>query len=266
MVGMESLQYLFDIQGYLVLKDVLSKRETDTLNQLVDVQELDESTAITHSRFGIAPEGAGFLEYGQPFCDLLDHATIMEILRMRLGDWFRLDRIYGIHGSSSDHWKPHLHADYGAIQPLSPILPGEYYHPRRNEILDGFVVVSWNLTDTGPDYGGFHCIPGSHKANYRLPETISQAPEESAAVIIPDAPAGSVTLFTESLTHGTARWRAPHRRRSLLYKYSLTHLVWQTSRVQKPENFTLTDRQRTLLSEPGDPRFVAEQEAPLFLH
>ena len=73
MVGMESLQYLFDIQGYLVLKDVLSKRETDTLNQLVDAQELDESTAITHSRFGIAPEGAGFLEYGQPFCDLLDH-------------------------------------------------------------------------------------------------------------------------------------------------------------------------------------------------
>ena len=150
------------------------------------------------------------------------------------------------------------------MQPLSHISSGEYYYPRRTEILDGFVVVSWNLTDTGPDYGGFHCIPGSHKANYRVPETISDAPEESACVVIPDAPAGSVTLFTESLTHGTAKWRASHRRRSLLYKYSLSNLVWQTNRVQEPENFSLTGPQRTLLSEPGDARFISKRDVPLF--
>ena len=36
---------------------------------------------------------------------------------------------------------------------------------------------------------------------------------------LPSMPAGSVLLFTESLTHGTAPWQAQHERRTLLYKY-----------------------------------------------
>ena len=89
------LQYLFDVQGYLVIEDALNTAEVATLNRLLDVQQLP---APGHpQRFGRAPDGPGFLEWGQPFCDLLDHHRIMPILRFRLGDCFRLDRIYGIY-------------------------------------------------------------------------------------------------------------------------------------------------------------------------
>jgi hypothetical protein len=70
---------------------------------------------------------------------------------------------------------------------------------------------------------------------------------------MPDAPAGSVTLFTEALTHGTAPWRATHERRCILYKYCVSQIAWSARRVEMPEEFELTDRQKLLFADPADP-------------
>ena len=99
----------------------------------------------------------------------------------------------------------------------------------------------------------FCCIPGSHKSNFRLPQQISDNFEESPQVIIPEVPAGSVILFSESLTHGTATWQAEHERRTLLYKYCVSHIAWTSKRVETPTNVELTPRQQLLLRDPGDP-------------
>ena len=66
-------------------------------------------------------------------------------------------------------------------------------------------------------------------------------------------PAGSVILFSESLTHGTATWRAEHERRTLLYKYCVSHIAWTSKRVEMPTLVDLTPRQQLLLRDPGDP-------------
>ncbi len=57
-----------------------------------------------------------------------------------------------------------MHADYGASARNSFTKPGERFHFAPNGIYEGFTVVAWNLTDAGPAYGGFWCIPGSHKS------------------------------------------------------------------------------------------------------
>ncbi len=176
----------------------------------------------------------------------------MPILRFRLGDCFRLDRLYGI-CMRDGMPRGRLHADYGAMAPTSGSLPGKYYHPRDNEIINGFTVVAWNLSPTGPEYGGFCCIPGSHKSSFRLPQKIYDAPEKAPCVVIPSAPAGSAILFTEALTHGTTTWKGKHERRSLLYKYCVSHIAWTSKRVQPPTNVELTPRQKILFSEPADP-------------
>ena len=176
----------------------------------------------------------------------------MQILRFRLGDCFRLDRIYGMYmrdGMPSGH----LHSDYGASSPTSRARSGEYYHFPETEILNGFVVVAWSLSDSGPDYGGFCCIPGSHKSNYKLPQKIFDRPEKESCVVIPSIPAGSVLLFTEALTHGTAAWTGKHERRSLLYKYCVSQTAWTEKRVQPPTSVELTPRQEILFSAPADP-------------
>ena len=101
-------QYLFDLQGYLVIENALSADEVAALNALIDAQGLPPPDVSP--RFGSAPTlaaslvkpedspesklkgdrdkpvGAGFLEWGKPFCDLLDHESIMPVLRMCLGE------------------------------------------------------------------------------------------------------------------------------------------------------------------------------------
>ena len=113
--------------------------------------------------------------------------------------------------------------------------------------------MTWNLADTGPDYGGFCCIPGSHKGNFKLPQQIAEAPQDAPCVVIPNAPAGSAILFTEALTHGTAAWNGKHQRRSLLYKYCVSHIAWTSRRVAIPEDIEITERQKILFREPADP-------------
>lgn len=247
---LELLKYFLDLQGYLVIEDVLNKDEVETLNQLIDEQALPTPGAA--QRFGSAPDGSGFLGWGQSFVNLLDHPTLMPILRMQLGDAFRLDRLYGMYMRKGMP-RGKLHSDYGATAPNSGAIPGQYYPFRDNQIYNGFVVVTWNLADAGPEHGGFCCIPGSHKSNYRMPDQINQAPEDFPSVIIPEAPAGSMVLFTEALTHGTAAWTADHERRALLYKYCVSHMAWTSQRVERPANTTLTPRQDILFNEPGDP-------------
>jgi len=247
---LESLQYLLDLQGYLVIENALSSDEVASLNGLIDAQNLPEPGKT--QRFGSAPEGAGFLDWGQPFVDLLDHPTLMPILRFQLGEAFRLDRLYGMY-MNEGMGRGVLHADYGATARNEQVQPGEYYAFRRNQIYYGFVVVTWVLSDAGPDHGGFCCIPGSHKSHYKLPQSISDNPEASPSVIIPEAPAGSIVLFTEALTHGTAAWNAKHQRRALLYKYCVSHMAWTAKRVAHPTTSTLTQRQQILLQDPGDP-------------
>lgn len=270
----ELQQYLFDLQGYLVIENALDPAEVATLNRLIDEQNLPPPAKSP--RFGsaptpassllsrrtaadgalnqarVAPVGSGFLNWGQPFCDLLDHPSILPVLRLRLGDAFRLDRLYGMYMLKGMKYGE-LHADYGATAPQAGVGPGEYYAFRPNQIYEGFIVVAWALADSGAGLGGFCCIPGSHKSNYRLPRQIADNFEESPKVICPETPAGSVILFSESLTHGTASWKAGHERRTLLYKYCVSHLAWTTKRVKAPTQVELTPRQQILLQEPGDP-------------
>jgi len=251
---LEMQQYLFDLQGYLVIHDVLGRAELAELNRLIDAQQLPSPQE--RIRFGSAAgvHGAdhGFLNWGEPFCRLLDHEAIMPILRFRLGDCFRLDRLYGIRMHKGQTMGS-MHADYGASARNSFAKPGERFHFATNGIYEGFTVVAWNLADAGPTCGGFWCIPGSHKSNFKLPGQIFEAPEKAPCVVIPEVPAGSVILFTEAVMHGTAPWTAEHERRTLLYKYCVSQMAWSRARVQPPPDVSLTPRQQALLTEPADP-------------
>src|SRR5215468_2707437 len=158
----ELQQYLFDLQGYLVIHNVLGSSEVAELNRLIDAQRLPSPRESI--RFGSAAgkhgPDYGFLNWGKPFCRLLDHEAIMPVLRLRLGDCFRLDRLYGLRMQQGQSMGV-MHADYGASAPNSFTRPGERFDFATNRIYEGFVVAAWNLADAGSACGGFWCIPGS---------------------------------------------------------------------------------------------------------
>lgn len=247
----ELQQYLYDLQGYLVIEDVLTKNEVAELNQLIDRQDLPPPppSARFGNAGGSAETGPGFLAWGKAFCDLIDHASVMAPLRMQLGDCFRLDRIYGMYmRKGMDNGM--LHSDYGASEPFTYSERGRFYPQPAFQALHGFAVAAWNLSDTGPTYGGLRLIPGSHNSHYRLPRVIRKDQFQDV-IVIPEAPAGSLTIFSEALTHGTAAWHADHERRTLLYKYCASQLTWSKTRVRPPSNTELTDRQMQLVQEPA---------------
>ena len=234
----EVQRYLFDLRGYLIIPDVLSPAEVAELNRLIDAQGLAGPGSDTASaRFG------GFLDWGKPFCDLLDHPRLMPLLKFILGDGFRLDHYYGIHMRAGTE-RLNLHGGG------TPYDPPEYYHFRNGLMFNGLTVVAWNLSDTGPEYGGFCAVPGSHKANYPCPAEVKEEHINHEAVVVPSAPAGSLVIFTEALTHGTAPWVASHQRRSLLYKYSPAQQSWGSNYVQPPTAVELTPRQKLLFEKP----------------
>lgn len=234
----DEARYLFDLRGYLVLEEVLTEKEVRDLNRSIDDQGLPPPQVDTMSaRFG------GFLEWGSLFCNLLDHPRVMPYLKTILGDGFRLDHYYGIYMRAGTE-QLRLHGGG------TPYDPPEYYHYNNGEMFNGLTVVSWNLTDTGPGLGGFCAIPGSHKANFPCPDGIRAAHDAHEAVVIPQAPAGSVVIFTEALTHGTVAWAADHQRRSLLYKYSPGQQSWSAKYVNPPQTVALTARQRLLFERP----------------
>lgn len=247
MEGMTPRQrYRFDLDGYLVIEDALDEDEVAALNDLIDDQELPPPTEETGSgrRFG------DYFEWGQPFVDLLDHEAIAPVLYDLLGPKARLDHYYGIYMEAGGET---LHLHGGG----TPYDPSQYYHNRNDQPYCGLTVFAWNLAPTGPEYGGFCCIPGSHRANYPTPDGVNEAVEAATTpaelppeVVVPEAPAGSVVIFTEALTHGTAPWVADHQRRSVLNKYSPHHMTWADEPPTTPEGVALTDRQERLFEPP----------------
>jgi len=234
----ETERYKFDLQGYLILEDMLTGDEVAELNQLIDAKNLPEP--------GLQFSGAefeDFLTWGAPFCNLLDHPRLMPYLKVILGDGFRLDHYYGIYMRAGTE-QLNLHGGN------TPYDPPEYYHFRNGQMYNGLTVVAWNLRDAGLGNGGFCCIPGSHKANYPCPREIKEQHMDSGMVVVPEAKAGSVVIFTEALTHGTAPWTAAHHRRSLLYKYSPAQQSWSKEHIQPPDGVTLTERQKLLFEPP----------------
>ena len=234
----EEERYMFDLRGYLVIEDVLSPTEVEELNRLIDDQGLPGPELDTMgARFG------GFLEWDRAFCSLLDHDRIMPYLKTILGDGFRLDHSYGSYMRAGTE-QLRLHG--GA----TPYDPPEFYHYNNGQMFNGLTVVSWNLTATGPEVGGFCAVPGSHKANFPCPDGIRVAHDAHEAVVTPEAPAGSIVIFTEALTHGTVAWTADFHRRSLLYKYSPGQQSWSAKYNEPPKTVELSARQRLLLERP----------------
>ena len=125
-VDFEEQQYLFDLNGYLVIENALTSEEVAELNALIDAQDLPPPPEH-FPRFGsaagaIRKTGPGFLQWGEPFCRLMDHPVIMSILRMRLGECFRLERLYGIYMRKGGR--------RGSFMPTTgPVRPMRY--PRR---------------------------------------------------------------------------------------------------------------------------------------
>jgi ectoine hydroxylase-related dioxygenase (phytanoyl-CoA dioxygenase family) len=259
----ENLRYLFDLNGYVVIEDVLSPEEVAACNEAIDQnreririrtgeQLLSGGSTVLRGEQGRGDLG-GMLAWPRPWCDpfrrLLAHPVALSFLLEILGEGFRLDHLYGIVMTPGTEG----HVLHGGGH-SNDITHGYRFH--GGQIRCGLTVVSWQLADADEGDGGFACIPGSHKANFPPPPGVALLERDLGCVRQVVAKAGSCVIFSEALTHGTFPWRAAHERRSILYKYSPRSVAYSgryLPDVLADRLDELTPLQRALLEPPSHP-------------
>ena len=222
--------YEFDLNGYIIYRDLIGPDDAARMNQLIDGDQGDEF-----------PHNFQFLQLDPLFMELMAHPRTLSIMRTIIGDWLRLDHTYGLQMTSDTEVRGNLHGGLRADQ-------GEHqYQWAYNKMWNGLIVIMYALEDIHPGDGGFICVPGSHKASINT----YKPPLDSHLVVNPSFKAGDMLIFTEALVHGTMSWKGAGRRRSLLYKYSPGYSTWgQPENLDKYLDLAQSDLQRDLLRHP----------------
>jgi Phytanoyl-CoA dioxygenase (PhyH) len=202
-------RYFFDLNGFLIRRGALDAAAIQALHTAIErLRVPSPGTDLGSQRF------SRYLTADPAFRDLIDHPAALDVVLELCGPTARLDHTYGIIMAPGTD-------GLGLHGGGTPHDPAQYYDVRQGEIYNGLIAVQWVLVDHDPGFGGFRCVPGSHKANFPLPDDLNEE-------LVTDVPlvAGDVMFFTEALTHGTSTWRAPYNRMSLFYKFAPGHMAW----------------------------------------
>ena len=228
-------KFIVDLEGYLVIKNVLTEDEIMEMNQIID----------NGGRSGPPSR------WGKLFNKLIDHPQILPYLIELIGPSVRLDHDYAIfmqNGSSGGG----LHGGEDGGRPGGN--EGDHWYKCRDGVIrNGLCVIAYNLAPVKSGDGGFACIPGSHKSNFlrNLPDDVRRFKRQVHYVVQPEVEVGDVVFFTEALIHGTMPWTAEGERRSLLYKYSPGHSSWSQN-YYRPEDYPkATEQQLRIMAAPS---------------
>lgn len=235
-------KFRFDLQGFLVVKNVLSADEVDALNTLADAVWPDTGDD-GHRRTGRVSA------WGPEAQALFDHPNALPYMIELLGPKFRADHDYCIFMKKGAHGG-RLHGG-PAMQSNAP---GDHWYKYHAGVMrNGLTVFTYNLAPARKGDGGFACIPGTHKSNFAadIPAEVRGFERTAHYVHQPEVEAGDMLIFTEALVHGTMPWNGAQERRALLYKFSPGHSAWSQNYYDPEAYPKLTDQQRRILQPPS---------------
>lgn len=262
----EQEKYLFDLRGYLVVKNALAPAQLADLSDRLEQDRARQERphyGSDRTRFrrdeDPAWSASSLLEWGGTYIDLIDLPTIAPYLETLLGVNYRLDHDYININNAEKPSKLYLHGGGqgagGASDLVGPTDGGQcYYRYNNGRIYNGLVAVAFELDTVLPGDGGFACVPGSHKVNFELPADwkISTTQDE-----MPDfvdrvaASSGDAIIFTEACAHGTVPWQGANERRTIFYKYCPHAVAWSPCYYNADNYGELTDEQRAMLMPPS---------------
>ena len=259
----EEERYAFDLQGFLVVRGVLTAEEVVAANAALDhyrdqIKPREDSTsggAVGYVGQSRRLELQGMLGWPEPhrapFRRMLVHPVVVSRLNAFCGPGFRLDHGPWLLAATTG---TEGHCLHGAGTPFKPPI---WYHVQNGGIHCRGVTVAWQLKDCADGDGGFCVIPGSHKSREPLPPELITMEDGMGVVVQPAMRAGDVLFFVETAAHGALPWRADHERRSVLYKYASRGAARDVGRHFEPHKrfgdwvAELTPEQRAVLYGSG---------------
>lgn len=248
-------KFLFDLLGFVVVRDVLSKEQLRLANEAIDAMELNASPEYFGQSQALAGKNSStrlgnsqdLLSLPKPHCDpfreMLAHPKTTPHLNTILGEGWRLDHGPGLIAMDKGCSGGMLHGNFDNAP----------YFYREGKIFTGLCVIEYLLADEGPGDGGISAIPGSHKANLACPQEMLRWEKYQEYVTEINGKAGDAIIFTEALTHGTLPWNGDHQRRAILYKFNAGHMSWGGGGLRSPVPYwdELTPAQQATLLLPS---------------
>ena len=279
----KELDYLFDLQGYLVLKGAISKDDLAEMNSWVDDHwEIVENPPILgNAQLDTNPaeeywignveihsygpdDGVNFqniVEGGAVFERLIDHPAWHPLAERYVNPVNGLsihENLLNVRGPGG-----FLYIHCGGHTPLFYLT---FRQHNTGEWMVGQINVLMALEDIGPGDGPTVLVPGSHKATEIHPRleldgkgiVAAHHEREAAGTALAmkeiHLEAGDVVFFTDAITHGSAERTNPGYRRSVIFRYSPRYLRTRFNYQLSPELASrLTPRRREIL-EPVAPR------------
>ena len=222
-------RYLFDLQGFIVVKGILSPDEVKALNEALDAnadkRKDDGNRGASGAMVGDQPRGLyqGMLTWDQPWCqpfrDLLANKKLMPYLNTLLGRGWKLDHSPFIYTATKGTEGLNLHGQ-GAVH----LSGSRFYNYQNGRMRCGLINCQYQLADVNPGDGGLCVVPGSHKTNFPMPRDIAVGEADQEIVYHVPMKAGDLVIFSENTSHGTLPWTADNERRSLFYRYTPMYL------------------------------------------
>lgn len=216
-------KYLFDVQGALVVPNVLSSDEVAALNNALDANQHLRSELEDETMDESALAGTPRLEYWntmewpkpwcEPFRDLVAHPRVRPYLDGLLGRGWHIDHVPEVFEFTPGAQGHAIHFGHHWIH------PGVWYRTAGEQLRNGVVVVTFALTDQPAGNGGFCFIPGSHKSVFPRPDGLGTS-EDTEILRNPEVRAGDAIIFTEGVAHGALPWRNQHNRRVAIFRYA----------------------------------------------
>lgn len=227
----EREKYLFDLQGFVVVEDVLSDADCDqAIDKITAHMKPMDKTPDGYDANGSWYNAASLFNYGQPFINLIDHPKLVSVLSDIIGPMLRLESAYSfVRYKGCPPFEMHGGHRGGRVN--------FRYYVQNNQIHTGLTVVAFALQDIAGKDGGFACIPGSHKSDFAVPaEDRKELFAHNGPLVqnIP-MPKGSATIFTETLAHGAASWQHETPRYGLFYKYNDRAAIYHDQNDRRPE-------------------------------
>jgi ectoine hydroxylase-related dioxygenase (phytanoyl-CoA dioxygenase family) len=231
----EAERYLFDLNGFLVVRGVLTPEEVLEANAAIDkhAHEMVERSdgALRNAVMGtkFAGNGPGRMDLGRclewdgdesrVFKSILAHPRLVPLFHGILGKGYRMDHLPMILAQNKGSEGFQLHG--GTIDCTT----GEYnphlaYHCHHGTIRSALLGCNVILVDHDAGDGGFCIVPGSHKSNFKMPQGMVDGELYEEFIIQPPTKAGDVILFSEGTVHGAKSWTSDRQRRTALFRFA----------------------------------------------
>ena len=222
-------KWLFDLHGYLVLRQVVTSEDLDRMIARCDewhgmAEEELPPPLCSYEDPGKNPTAARAIlhaEYVDPVFDrLILNLPVMRLVLALTGERPQhLLSALTVNRPDSDEITLHNGAS-GAWRN-----PANDYQAADGEVFATFINAAISLVDV-PEGAGFVCIPGSHKTYFERPEHLHIRSGPPTVVNVP-INAGDAVVFTEALCHGALPWplRDPPRR-TMFQRYCTSYSSW----------------------------------------